>query len=65
MQDDYIEHYGNKPLGAFIRGIVGLDVSATQATFVAFIQSGHLQADQITFINSIITHFTTLPFVPS
>ena len=55
---DYQQHFGNKPLGAFIRGIVGLDSAAAQAAFAEFIQAGHLRADQMTFINSIITYLT-------
>ena len=57
-KEDYIKHFGNKPLGEFIRGIVGLDIEAAQATFADFIQAGNLRADQITFINSIITYLT-------
>jgi len=58
-KQDYIDNYGNKPLGEFIRGIVGLDVTAAQAAFAEFIQTGNLRADQMTFINSIISYLTT------
>ena len=57
-QQDYFDNYGDKPLGEFIRGIVGLDVSAAQAAFADFIQTGMLRADQMTFINSIISYLT-------
>jgi type I restriction enzyme R subunit len=57
-QQDYLDNYGDKPLGEFIRGIVGLDVSAAQAAFADFIQTGMLRADQMTFINSIISYLT-------
>ena len=57
-QQDYFDNYGDKPLGEFIRGIVGLDVSAAQAAFADFIQAGNLRADQMTFINSIISYLT-------
>lgn len=57
-KQDYIKHFGDKPLGEFIRGIVGLDVTAAQAAFADFIQAGHLRGDQITFINQIISHLT-------
>ena len=50
-KQDYIAHYGDKPLGAFIRGIVGSDITAAQAVFADFIQAGNLRADQLTFIN--------------
>jgi len=58
-KQDYINTYGDKPLGEFIRGIVGLDKSAAQAAFSEFIQAGNMRADQITFINNIITYLST------
>ncbi|MDQ6978705.1 MAG: DEAD/DEAH box helicase family protein, partial [Mariprofundaceae bacterium] len=57
-KQDYINTYGDKPLGEFIRGIVGLDKTAVQDAFAAFIQAGNLRADQITFINTIIEHLS-------
>ena len=57
-KQDYIDNYGDKPLGEFIRGIVGLDVMAAQAAFADFIQTGNLRADQMTFINNIISYLT-------
>jgi type I restriction enzyme R subunit len=58
-KQDYVEHYGDKPLGEFIRSIVGLDIVAAQAAFADFIQAGNLRADQLTFINQIIQYLTT------
>ena len=58
-KQDYIAHYGDKPLGAFIRGIVGLDITAAQDAFADFIQAGNLRADQLTFIKQIIQYLTT------
>lgn len=57
-KQDYIDTYGDKPLGEFIRGIVGLDLTAAQDAFAGFIQTGSLRADQLTFIDTIITHLT-------
>ncbi len=57
-KQEYIENYGEKPLGEFIRSIVGLDTAAAQAAFAEFIQAGNLRADQMTFINSIVTFLT-------
>jgi type I restriction enzyme, R subunit len=57
-KQDYIETYGDKPLGIFIRNIVGLDANATQEHFAEFIQAGNLKADQMTFINNIISYLT-------
>jgi type I restriction enzyme R subunit len=57
-KQDYVETYGEKPLGEFIRSIVGLDVAAAQEVFAEFIQAGTLRADQMTFINNIINYLT-------
>jgi len=57
-KQDYIDSYGDKPLGEFVRSIVGLDVVAAQEAFSEFIQAGKLSADQMTFINTIITYLT-------
>lgn len=57
-KEDYIRIYGDQPLGQFIRRIVGLDIRAAQDAFAEFLQAGTLKADQMTFINNIITHLT-------
>jgi type I restriction enzyme R subunit len=57
-RQDYIDHYGEKPLGEFIRSIVGLDMGAAQEAFAGFIQTGNLRADQMTFINTIIGYLS-------
>ncbi len=57
-KDEYLKTYGEKPLGEFVRSILGLDASAAQAVFANFIHASNLRADQMTFINNIITHLT-------
>ena len=57
-KEDYVETYGEKPLGEFIRSIVGLDILAAQEVFAGFIQAGQLRADQMTFINNNINYLT-------
>lgn len=49
---------GKKPLGRFIRNLIGLDQKASQEAFAQFINSGNLTANQITFINNIINFLT-------
>ncbi|WP_430399939.1 DEAD/DEAH box helicase family protein [Flavobacterium sp.] len=56
--EDFKNEYGDKPLGYFIRSIIGLDVKAAQEAFSYFLQTGNLRADQMTFIQNIITHLT-------
>ena len=58
-KQDYIDTYGEKPLGVFIRTIVGLDSQVAQAHFADFIQAGSLRPDQMTFLNQIISFLTT------
>ncbi|MEI7525908.1 MAG: type I restriction-modification enzyme R subunit C-terminal domain-containing protein, partial [Mariniphaga sp.] len=55
---DYRKEYGELPLGKFIRSLLGLDKVAANQLFSGFIQSGNLSADQITFINNIISFLT-------
>tara|TARA_B100000674_G_scaffold431393_1_gene388540 strand:+ start:10268 stop:13708 length:3441 start_codon:yes stop_codon:yes gene_type:complete len=57
-KEDYINQYGEQPLGVFIRSIIGLSQEAASAAFADFIQDGNLRADQITFINNIISYLT-------
>ncbi|MBD3636816.1 MAG: DEAD/DEAH box helicase family protein [Crocinitomicaceae bacterium] len=57
-RDDFKAEYGDQPLGAFVRSIIGLDVQAANEAFSKFIQSGELSADQMTFIQQIIDFLT-------
>ncbi len=54
-KEDFIKVYGKEPLGAFIRSIIGLDIKAANEAFAEFLQTGNLRADQMTFINTIIS----------
>ncbi len=55
---DFTKEYGAEPLGKFVRSILGLEVKAAQEAFSDFLQAGNLRADQMTFIQNIITHLT-------
>lgn len=55
---DFVKEYGEQPLAKLIRNIIGLDVAAAQQAFADFIQSGNLTANQIKFINTIISFLT-------
>ena len=57
-KDKLKEEYGDMPLGKFIRSILGLDVQAAQAAFADFLSTGQFNADQIRFIDTIITYLT-------
>jgi type I restriction enzyme R subunit len=55
-KDRFIKEYGEQPLGKFVRNIVGLDIEVTNMLFADFISKGNLNANQITFIQKIITY---------
>lgn len=58
-KEDFQKIYGtDKPLGYFIRSILGLDVNAAKEAFSDFLSSGNLNADQIRFVDNIIYHLT-------
>ncbi len=54
----FVKEYGDQPLGKFIRSILGLEASAAQVAFSEFLNSGNLSANQITFIQNIISYLT-------
>ena len=54
-KQQFIDNYGERPLGEFIRSITGLEQSALNEAFADFLQVGELRADQMTFINTIIS----------
>ena len=53
-REEFIQEYGEQPLGKFIRSILGLDITAANNLFAEFLSTGSLRAEQITFINNII-----------
>ena len=57
-KEDFVKEFGEAPLGVFIRSIVGLDIKAAQDAFAEFLQAGNLRANQMTFIQTIISYHT-------
>ena len=53
---DYEAEYGEKPLGEFVREIVGLDMTAAKQAFAEFLDDVSLDADQIYFVNQIVEY---------
>lgn len=51
---DYEAEYGQKPLGEFVREIVGLDMAAAKAAFPEFLNETNLDSRQSYFVNQII-----------
>lgn len=57
-KQEFINQYGEKPLGAFIRSITGLERDALNEAFTEFLQVGNLRADQMTFVQTIISYLS-------
>ena len=51
---DYEAQFGNKPLGEFVREIVGLDMNAAKAAFAKFLNNENLDSRRIYFVNRIV-----------
>ena len=54
----FVKQFGEKPLGAFIRSITGLDQTTLNEAFSYFLQVGNLRADQMSFIKTIISYLS-------
>lgn len=55
-KDDYEKEYGHKPLGEFVREIVGLDMNAAKEAFSEFLNDTNLNSRQIYFVNQIVEY---------
>ncbi|MBQ8578430.1 MAG: DEAD/DEAH box helicase family protein [Clostridia bacterium] len=55
-RNDYEAEYGEKPLGEFVRGIVGLDMRAAKEAFSAYLSDVNLDSKQIYFVNQIVEY---------
>ena len=55
-QQEYEAEYGEKPLGEFVREIVGLDMNAAKAAFAEYLNNTNLDSRQIYFVNQIVEY---------
>lgn len=55
-QEDYKKEYKDKPLGEFVREIVGLDMNAAKQAFSKYLNETNLDSRQIYFVNKIIEY---------
>lgn len=55
-KQDYEQEYGTKPLGEFVREIVGLDMNAAKEVFSEYLTGTNLDSRQIYFVNQIIEY---------
>ena len=55
-KQDYEAEYGQKPLGEFVREIVGLDMNVAKAAFAQYLDDTCLDSRQIYFVNQIVEY---------
>ncbi|MEE0110064.1 MAG: DEAD/DEAH box helicase family protein [Oscillospiraceae bacterium] len=55
-KQDYENEYGSKPLGEFVREIVGLDMNAAKEAFAEYLDESYLDSNQIYFVNQIVEY---------
>lgn len=55
-KQDYESEYGSKPLGEFVREIVGLDMNAAKEAFAEYLNDTSLDSRQIYFVNQIVEY---------
>ena len=53
---DYESEFGTKPLGEFVREIVGLDMNAAKEAFSEYLTNTSLDSRQIYFVNQIVEY---------
>jgi type I restriction enzyme R subunit len=55
-RQEYQAEYGEKPLGEFVREIVGLDMNAAKTAFAQYLDDTNLDSRQIYFVNQIVEY---------
>ena len=55
-KQDYEQEFGTKPLGEFVREIVGLDMNAAKEAFSEYLTNTSLDSRQIYFVNQIVEY---------
>ncbi len=55
-KQDYEAECGQKPLGEFVREIVGLDMNAAKEAFAQYLNDASLDSRQIYFVNQIVEY---------
>jgi len=55
-KEDYEAEFGKKPLGEFVREIVGLEMSAAKEAFAKYLNDVNLDSRQIYFVNQIVEY---------
>lgn len=55
-KEDYEREYGKKPLGEFVREVVGMDMNAAKEAFAEYLNETNMDSRQIYFVNQIVEY---------
>lgn len=55
-REAYEQEFSGKPLGEFVREIVGLDMASAKAAFAEFLDETRMDSNQIYFVNQIVEY---------
>ena len=55
-KEQFVSALGDKPLGVFVRILVGLDIGAAKAALSDFLDNGPLTSTQITFLDTLVNY---------
>jgi len=55
-KEEYEAEFGQKPLGEFVREIVGLDMAVAKEAFAEYLNEANLDSRQIYFVNQIVEY---------
>jgi type I restriction enzyme R subunit len=55
-KSEYEQQFGTKPLGEFVREIVGMDMNAAKEAFAEYLNDVSLDSRQIYFVNQIVEY---------
>ena len=55
-REDYEAEFGTKPLGEFVRELVGMDMKAAKEAFSKYLDDADLDSRQIYFVNQIVEY---------
>ena len=63
-KQDYEQEFGTKPLGEFVREIVGLDMNAAKEAFSEYLPNADLDSRQIIVHNGMMKDLSVLQEAP-
>ena len=55
-KEQFIDALGEKPLGFFVRSLIGLDIGAAKAALSQFMDNGPLSSTQIAFLDMLVNY---------